>query len=297
MTVDAKYGVRNPAHDLVGGLDQAQSSGLTVLVDACSAHDEGQWFELATAHDGLDVFVGATVASSTALGRVVDLGSFAHEAPHASSSTVVSRLDASVLEVPGEANRRFLVDRRNGLTPRSSLLLVDLGTLTGTAAIDRVVVRGTLARLPAALEWAGILLSATDPVTESSAGGWSPRAGLAALRSAVEEGGAHEGTRGIGFVEPVPHAAGCRSFVVHYATPDAWRRYRLVGPLDPRAATELAAQIVESRFYGGAGFSAGDAWVEGVANGDEDPADEHGWRLAELSHHVAQLADDVRSLR
>lgn len=58
----------------------------------------------------------------------------------------------------------------------------------------------------------------------------------------------------------------------------------------------LCRDLVSSRFFASRGFSAGDAYIEGCANGIKSTGNLTTWRWVGTNHHIEKVAVDVASL-
>jgi hypothetical protein len=151
--------------------------------------------------------------------------------------------------------------------------------------VNETLLRGALDRLPCSSEWRGVLITGIDPSGSFDAA-WSDRALVTTVRHGRRRGGSPPG-----IIETAHRPAS--AFAISYATPSAWRHYALAAKPSELALVQLAGQIVESKHFGGADLCSGDAWLDRVANGIEDPTDPRAWQAAALSHHIAQLSRDV----
>ena len=84
---------------------------------------------------------------------------------------------------------------------------------------------------------------------------------------------------------------------IRYTVEDAW--YILKGPnvRDHGFAQyqDLCRLLTSARFFAGSGFSAGDDYIEGCANGTKTTGNLTTWRWVATNHHIQKVVADIAS--
>jgi hypothetical protein len=218
------------------------------------------------------------------------------------------RLDAEDIALASPAAvgaevRQLLSDV--GVGVGNSDLLIDVGT-TRDSVVSRVTTAEAALRvIPTLSAWRSLVVAFSafpetlEPAAPKGTATPIPRddaSAFAALQGRFAERSLTYGdyTIGVPFYADVPWAP---IPAIRYADGDRWMVHRGQSRNGRSAQyVQLATDVVTAPYFGGAGFSAGDQYLDAVANGRDGPGNPMTYVRAGVSRHLAVVLDRLATI-